>query len=152
MEEKEILFPSEDKTITTSRLLQAELATVYKAWTDANHLKNWWGPNGFSNTFHTYELKPGGQWIFTMHSPEGSNYENECLFIKIIPNKELIWNHISAPKFQVQTRFNKEQNGTRVAFCMVFETAEECSKLKNFILEKNEENMDRLENELHKMI
>lgn len=34
------------------------------------HLKNWWGPDGFTNTFHEFNLRPNGKWILTMHGPE----------------------------------------------------------------------------------
>ena len=29
------------------------------------HLQNWWGPEGFTNTFHEFDLKPEGRWILT---------------------------------------------------------------------------------------
>lgn len=35
---------------------------------------------------------------------------------------------------------------------MLFDTAEECNKLKGFVPEKNEENLDRLEEELRLMM
>jgi hypothetical protein len=34
---------------------------------------------------------------------------------------------------------------------MLFNTVSECEKLKKFVIDKNEENFDRLENELSKM-
>jgi uncharacterized protein YndB with AHSA1/START domain len=36
---------------------------VYQAWTNPNHLKNWWGPNGFTNTFNEFDLRPGGKGV-----------------------------------------------------------------------------------------
>ena len=36
----------------------------------------WWGPDGFTNTITTFDLRPGGAWRFVMHGPDGTNYEN----------------------------------------------------------------------------
>ena len=59
---------------------------------------------------------------------------------------------ISKPLFDMEIAFEKiEENKTQISFRMIFETAEECGKIKNFAGPKNEENFDRLENELGKM-
>ena len=56
------------------------------------------------------------------------------------------------PIFQVQVVFDEiAENETKVTFKQKFGTAEECGKLRKFVPEKNEENMDRLEGELKKM-
>jgi uncharacterized protein YndB with AHSA1/START domain len=35
---------------STSRLLDAPIQLVWEVWTNPNHIKNWWGPTGFTNT------------------------------------------------------------------------------------------------------
>jgi uncharacterized protein YndB with AHSA1/START domain len=52
----------DDRKIVITRVLNASQALVFKAWTDPAHLINWWGPNGFTNTFHEIDIKPGGIW------------------------------------------------------------------------------------------
>ncbi len=39
-----------DREIKISRLLNAPVELVWEVWTNPEHLKNWWGPNGFTNT------------------------------------------------------------------------------------------------------
>lgn len=139
--------------ICSTRIVQAARETVFKAWTDPVHLQNWWGPAGFSNTFHQFDLRPGGRWLFTMHGPEKGNYENECEFIKIDPPSLVVWQRISKPIFRVVARFEEVTAAeTKVVFKMLFDTAAECNKLKPFVVDKNEENFDRLEAELAKMV
>lgn len=41
---------------------------------------------------------------------------------------------------------------TEISFRMIFETPDECNKIKGFAAPKNEENFDRLERELLKMV
>lgn len=62
------------REIVTTRVFDAPRAMVFAAWTDPDQLKLWWGPKGFSNTFHTCEIKPGGLWTYTMHGPDGKKF------------------------------------------------------------------------------
>ncbi len=87
-----------------------------------------------------------------MHGPEKGNYPNECTFVVIREPELLVWDRQSKPIFQVEVVFDEiSENETKVTFKQKFKTAEECSKLRKFVPEKNEENMDRVENELTRM-
>ena len=149
----EILNVTPDCQIISSRVVNAPIETVFQAWTDPHHLANWWGPAGFTNTFKEFDLRPGGRWRFTMHGPEKGNYENECVFIKIEKPNLIAWYRLSKPIFQVVASFEEVDIArTKLVFKMLFETADECNKLKKFVPEKNEENFDKLEAELRSMI
>lgn len=135
--------------IVSSRIVNSPIERVYRAWTDPNHLKNWWGPIGFTNTFHEFDLRVGGKWIFVMHGPEGGNYNNEVEFTRIEKPTLIAWKRHSKPLFQVVAAFEEiSPESTKIVFRMIFDTAEECGKLKPFVVDKNEENFDRLEAEL----
>ena len=87
-----------------------------------------------------------------MHGPEKGHYANECTFIAIREPELLVWDRQSKPIFQVEVVFDEiSENETKVTFKQKFKTVEECNKIRAFVPEKNEENMDRLENELKKM-
>ncbi len=148
----EIISTTPDCEIVSSRIVNTAREIVFTAWTDPNHLKNWWGPAGFTNTFNEFDLRPGGKWRFIMHGPDKGNYPNECEFIKIDRPALIAWQRISKPIFQVLATFEEVAAGkTKVIFKMLFTSADECNKLKKFVVDKNEENFDRLENELTKM-
>lgn len=141
-----------DCEIVSTRTVNASPDTVFTAWTDPEHLKNWWGPAGFTNTFHQFDLRPGGRWSFTMHGPGKGNYPNECVFMEIVRPKLISWNRLTKPLFQVVATFEEvATDKTRIVFKQVFPSAEECRKVKPFVVDKNEENFDRLERELAKM-
>jgi uncharacterized protein YndB with AHSA1/START domain len=147
-----IINTSAEMEIVTTRVFAHPRQLVYRAWTEPDHLKNWWGPNGFSNTFHIFDLRVGGRWSFTMHGPDKGHYSNECTFAVIREPELLVWDRQSKPIFQVEVVFDEiSKNETRVTFKQKFETVDECDKLRKFVPEKNEENMDRLEHELMKM-
>lgn len=136
-----------DREIFSSRILNAPLEIVYEAFANPLHLKNWWGPEGFTNTIHEFDLKPGGKWILTMHGPEKGNYENSSLFKIVQPHKLISWTRVTQPLFDMEIRFEKLGDfKTKISFRMIFTTSEECEKIKKFAKPKNEENFNRLEN------
>ena len=148
----EILDVAPDCQIVSSRIVNAPIEIVFQAWTDPTHLERWWGPAGFTNTFKEFDLKPGGKWSFIMHGPDKGSYTNECVFIKIEKPALIAWYRLSKPIFQVVASFEEIAiDRTKVIFKMLFESVEECNKLKGFAPEKNEENFGRLEDELRYM-
>ena len=138
--------------VTTIRIIHANQHIVFKAWTDPERLKNWWGPNGFTNTFHVFDLKPGGKWSFIMHSPDGKDFPNESIFVEINEPHHLVFDHICEPFFRADVNFEKlNNNQTKIVWKMIFQEKESFDKLSAFIGEKNEENMNRLVVEIEKM-
>jgi len=147
-----IITTTPDREIVSSRIFNTKREKLYRAWADPNHLKNWWGPKGFTNTFNEFDFRVGGKWSFIMHAPDKGNFSNECEFIKIEKPSIIAWKRFSKPLFQVVATFEElSGNETKLVFKMLFDTADECSKIKSFAVDKNEENFDRLENELTKM-
>ena len=50
---------STDREIVITRLLNAPRELVWEAWTNPEHVKLWWGPDGFTNTIYEMNVKPG---------------------------------------------------------------------------------------------
>ena len=138
-----------NREILSSRIINSPVEMVYQAFENPNHLKNWWGPEGFTNTIHEFDLRVCGNWILTMHGPEKGNYENSSVFKTVLPNKLISWERKSQPLFDMEIAFEKlEENKTQISFKMIFATAEECEKMRKFVEPKNEENFNRLEREI----
>jgi uncharacterized protein YndB with AHSA1/START domain len=145
----EITITTPDSEIVSSRIVNAPRELVYRAWTEPDHLKKWWGPAGFTNTFNEFDFRVGGKWSFIMHGPDKGNYTNECEFIKIEKPSVIAWKRHSKPLFQILAAFEEvSSEKTKIIFKMLFNSAEECSKLKPYVVDKNEDKFDRLENEL----
>lgn len=149
----EILNTSPDCEIVNSRIFNVNRDKLFRAWSEPEHLKNWWGPKGFTNTFNEFDFRVGGKWSFIMHGPDKGNYSNECEFIKIEKPSLIAWKRHSKPLFRILATFEEVANDqTKLVFKMLFDSAEECAKLKPYVVDKNEENFDRLEVELTKMV
>lgn len=138
--------------IVSSRIFNAPKSLLYKAWTEAQHLAAWWGPRDFRNTFITFEPVPGGLWDFIMHGPDGTDYHNQSRFTEIIPNEKIVFDHLTGHTFKAIAYFDEENGQTRFTFKMIFDSTEECEKVRSIITTSNEENFDRLEAELNSMM
>ncbi|MBO9682219.1 MAG: SRPBCC family protein [Flavisolibacter sp.] len=141
-----------ERQIVTVRVFNAPRETVFSAWTNPELLKQWWGPKGFTNTFHQFNLRTGGHWKFTMHGPDGGNYPNESVFVEIKKPERIVLNHVSKPVFQLTAHFEEvDHNKTELTFEQLFPTIKEYNKVKGFAIDANEENMDRLADVLQNM-
>lgn len=140
-----------DREIVSSRVIKAPVEEVFNAWTDPAKIINWWGPKGFTNTFHEFNPGPGGKWSFIMHGPDGTSYPNESVFISITKNTEIILDHISHPKFRLTATFAEHSDGTKLTFHMLFETAKIRDNVSKIAVQGNEENFDRLEELLRRI-
>jgi uncharacterized protein YndB with AHSA1/START domain len=106
-----------DCEVVSSRIINAPAALLYRAWTDPNHLQNWWGPAGFTNTFNEFDLRPGGKWSFVMHGADKGNYQNECVFLEIDKPRLISSDRLSKPIFQVVVTFEELPGGkTKMLF------------------------------------
>ncbi len=142
-----------DREIVSTRVFDSPRELVWKAWTDPNHLKEWWGPNGFTNTFHEFDLRPGGAWKFTMHAPNGKDFHNESIFSEILKPERIVFQHLKPMhQFQAIAALDNQAGKTKVTFKMLFETAEECVVVRKYVAAANEENFDRLKTELKKCL
>lgn len=149
MSEQAAIDVSEREIITT-RVLKAPGERVFKAWTDPAILARWWGPKGFSNIFHTFDLRPGGIWDFTMHGPDGKDYPNTCVFRDITVPSRLEFDHLKEMHFyKAVVTFTMVDGATRIDWSMRFNTPEELRPIRNFVARANEENLDKLEAELN---
>jgi uncharacterized protein YndB with AHSA1/START domain len=141
---------TKDRELTIQRLLNAPIELVWEVFTKPNHIKHWWGPNGFTNTIDTMEVKPGGIWEFIMHGPDGTDYKNKNVFTEIVKHKRIVYDHVSAPKHITTISFAAEENKTLLTWHMLFESKEQLDQvIKTFKADSGlEQNIDRLENYL----
>ena len=82
-----------DREIIISRVIAAPRQLVWQAWTEPQHVKNWWGPRGFTTTIKKMDFRVGGTWEHTMHGPDGTNYPNKSTFKEIVPLERITFLH-----------------------------------------------------------
>lgn len=132
----------------TSRQIDASPASIFAAIEDPVRLARWWGPDGFTNTFETFEFRNGGTWLFTMHGPDGADYPNQSEFLEIVPDAMVRIRHLNQPHFELSISLEPRAAGTLVSWFAVFEDDEFAEGLRQFLENSNEQNLDRLAQEV----
>jgi uncharacterized protein YndB with AHSA1/START domain len=134
-----------DRAMISTRVFPAPPAAVFAAFADPARLARWWGPNGFTNTIHAFDFRPGGHWRLTMHGPDGANYANESVFTAITPVARIVFKHLEPVHgFEMTMTFSPEAGGTALTWRMLFDSAAEADRVRAFVLPANEQNFDRL--------
>jgi uncharacterized protein YndB with AHSA1/START domain len=80
----------EDLVVT--RIIDAPLELVWKAWTDPEHVMRWWGPKYYTSPSCKIELREGGKYIFCMRAPKdqgGQDSYTAGVYKKILPMERL---------------------------------------------------------------
>jgi uncharacterized protein YndB with AHSA1/START domain len=84
---------SDLRSIIGMREFDAPRELVFSAFTDPTHLARWWGPNGFTTTTSSFDLRPGGVWRIVMHGPDGRDYQNRITFEEVVRPERLVYRH-----------------------------------------------------------
>lgn len=134
-----------EHALATSRLIDAPRERVFQAFIDPEQLARWWGPKDFSNTFQTFDPRPGGAWRFVMHGPDGKDYANESVFVAVDSPSQIVFDHRSGHHFRMTLTFTAQGERTLVGWHQQFDSGEECRRIAAVVLEANEQNLDRLE-------
>ena len=82
-----------DREIVISRVISAPRERVFEAFTEVRHLSQWWGPTGFTTTTRAFEFRVGGEWIFVMHGPDGTDYQEWISWTEIDPPERIALLH-----------------------------------------------------------
>ena len=60
-----------------TRIFDAPVETVWKAWTDAETFKQWWGPKDFTCPSAKIDFRVGGKYLVAMHGPAGTEFDKD---------------------------------------------------------------------------
>ena len=142
--------PTANREIVLSRVFDAPRELVFKAFTDPRHVGHWWGPDGFTNTIHEMDVRPGGVWRFVMHGPDGTDYGNKVVYSEVVKPERLRFAHGAdddgPAHFHVTVTFEDLGPRTRVTMRSIFPTAEVRDKtVKEYgALEGGKQTLERL--------
>jgi len=135
---------------TRSLLIDASPDQVFAAISDPARIARWWGPDGFTNTIHTFEFVEGGKWLLTMHGPDGKDYPNESRFARIVPGECVVVEHFSGHHFFLTLELEAQDQSTRLKWQQTFDTLEHYERIASFVATANQQNLTRLSVEVQR--
>ena len=81
----------QEREIVIERQFNAPRALVFKAFTEAQHLAQWWGPKGFAIHVKTLEVKPGGTFLYYMQTPDGQLMWGKMVYGEITEPETIVF-------------------------------------------------------------
>jgi uncharacterized protein YndB with AHSA1/START domain len=142
-----------DREVISTGVLNAPRELVFRAFSDPEHIARWWGPVGFRNTIHEFDFRRGGYWHCTMHGPDGADYKNDYVFLEIAEPERIVIGHPDpAHDFQLIVTLDEKNEKTQRRWRQRFASLEHFKQVKEPVIEATEQNLDRLEGELAKLV
>jgi uncharacterized protein YndB with AHSA1/START domain len=80
-----------DRDLVLERVLEAPAAALYRCWTEADLLKQWFAPKPYTTPEAVLDVRPGGSNRITMQSPEGQPMPNAGVYLEVVPGKKLVF-------------------------------------------------------------
>jgi uncharacterized protein YndB with AHSA1/START domain len=81
----------EYRDIVIERIFDAPRELVWRAWTEPEHFKRWWGPKDFTAPDATLDLREGGRYLASMQSPDGQKFWSGGFYNEIVPLQKIVY-------------------------------------------------------------
>jgi len=79
------------KPFEISRVFDASRDRMWKVWTEAERLKHWWGPKGFTVKSLKNDPRPGGTMLYCLAAPDGSELWGKFAYKEVVKEKKLVF-------------------------------------------------------------
>jgi uncharacterized protein YndB with AHSA1/START domain len=114
-----------NRTLSITKVFDAPIKTVWEAWTNPDHVIQWWAPPGMPIKVEIHEFKVGGKWKYTMPMPDGNLFISEGTYLEIEPYKKIITTADFKPMtegVELHVLFEAEGENTNFTFSVVHAT------------------------------
>jgi uncharacterized protein YndB with AHSA1/START domain len=81
------------RDLIVTRVFDAPVEQVWKAWSDPSFVMRWWGPEGFTSPLAQMEFREGGTSLVCMSSPEYGNHYSTWQYERIVPLHRIEYIH-----------------------------------------------------------
>ena len=72
------------------RVFNLPVSKVWRALTEAEEFKKWWGPRGFTCPYSKMEARVGGKYLNCMRAPDGKEFWSTGVVKEFITEKKLV--------------------------------------------------------------
>ena len=76
--------------MVVTRTFDAPRELVWKAWTDPQYVKQWWGPKGFTTPVYEMDFRVGGKFLICMKAPDGQEFWNGGEYHEIVVPEKIV--------------------------------------------------------------
>ena len=122
---------AKSRTLTLEKVFNAPVALVWAAWTESDHIIQWWAPKGMSINVVKHDFKVGGKWQYSMPMPNGSLFISEGQYLEIEPFKKIVTTADFKPMtegVELHVAFKAVGHKTHFTFSVVHATEDYCKQ------------------------
>jgi len=80
---KKATRPSDNEEIVVRTIVDKDLESTWKAYTDPESIRKWWGPKGAVITSCENDVRPGGAWRFALRGKDDNEYVFSGVYSKV---------------------------------------------------------------------
>lgn len=78
--------------LTLNRRYPVAPEKVYRAWTDPQAIRRWWGPGGHDAvSVAELDVRVGGRFRIVFGGPQGRDHEVQGVYREVVPNRKLVF-------------------------------------------------------------
>ena len=86
--------------LVLERVIDVPPELVWKAWTQPEHVKQWFAPRPWTIVECEIDLRRGGGFRTVMRSPEGQDYPNMGCILDIVENRLIVMTDALQPGYR----------------------------------------------------
>ena len=83
--------PAHERELVLTRIIDVPREKLYRAWTDAEVLKQWFAPKPFTTPIAELDVRTGGANRIVMRDAEGNDYPNAGVYLEVVPNEKIVF-------------------------------------------------------------
>lgn len=151
------------RELVLERVFDAPRELVFKAFSESERLKQWWGPRGWTLPVCNVDFRPGGVWHYCMKCTDKNQGEfygmeswGKAVYQEIIENEKIVYTDYFSdaegneaegmPPSQITVIFTEEEGRTRLVSRAVFDSTEALKTVVDMGMEQGiSETWDRLD-------
>jgi uncharacterized protein YndB with AHSA1/START domain len=118
-----------NRTLTLKKVFEAPIELVWEAWTNSDHIMQWWAPPGMKINMVIHEFKVGGKWKYSMPMPDGNQFISEGTYLEIEEYKKIVTTADFKPMtegVELHVSFEADGDKTNFTFSVIHATEEYC--------------------------
>ncbi|WP_088344041.1 MULTISPECIES: SRPBCC family protein [Rhodomicrobium] len=82
--------PADERDLVLTRIIDAPREKLFRCWTEAELIKQWFAPLPYTTPFAELDVRPGGSSLIVMRSPDGVDMPNPFVYLEVVKNERLV--------------------------------------------------------------
>jgi len=122
---------AKNRTLTLRKAFNAPVKFIWDAWTQPEHIVQWWAPKGMKIKVIEHDFRVGGKWKYSMPMPDGNEFISDGEYLEIVTFEKIVTTANFKPMtegVEIHALFEADGDKTNFTFSVVHPTEEYCKQ------------------------